>query len=100
MKISLLMNMKMPTIVGIFIFISRENFMLNCVEHEKSLKYSGPGRFSIIFKMGDNFCDFLFAFWHSNEALFQMGSVMKGKNLLPFLGQFFKHAKVLKPPNI
>ena len=29
MKISLLINMKMPTIVGIFIFISRENFMLS-----------------------------------------------------------------------
>ena len=29
MKISLQMNMKMPTIVGIFIFISRENFMLS-----------------------------------------------------------------------
>ena len=28
MKFSLLINMKMPTIVGIFIFISRENFML------------------------------------------------------------------------
>ena len=27
--------MKMPTFVGIFIFISRENFMLNYVEHEK-----------------------------------------------------------------
>ena len=26
---SLLINMKMPTIVGIFIFISRENFMLS-----------------------------------------------------------------------
>ena len=26
----------MPTIVGIFIFISRENFMLSWVEHEKS----------------------------------------------------------------
>ena len=29
MKISQLINMKMPTIVGIFIFISRENFMLS-----------------------------------------------------------------------
>ena len=28
MKFSLLINMKMPTIVGIFIFISRENLML------------------------------------------------------------------------
>ena len=27
--------MKMPTIAGIFIFISRENFMLSWVEHEK-----------------------------------------------------------------
>ena len=31
MKFSLLINMKMPTIVGIFIFISREMFMLSCV---------------------------------------------------------------------
>ena len=30
-KLSLLINMKMPTIVGIFIFISRENFMLNYI---------------------------------------------------------------------
>ena len=36
MKISLLINMKMPTIVGIFIFISRENFMLSWFEHENS----------------------------------------------------------------
>ena len=35
-------NMKMPTIVGIFIFISRENFMLRCVEHEKSFITLGP----------------------------------------------------------
>ena len=28
-------NMKMPTVVGIFIFISRESFMLSSVEHEK-----------------------------------------------------------------
>ena len=28
--------MKMPTIVGIFIFISSEIFMLSLVEHEKS----------------------------------------------------------------
>ena len=31
MKISLLINMKMPVIVGIFIVISREIFMLSCV---------------------------------------------------------------------
>ena len=29
------MNMKMPNIAGIFIFISRENFMLSWAEQEK-----------------------------------------------------------------
>ena len=42
MKISLLINMKMPTIVGIFIFTSRENFMLSWVEHEQRFITSGP----------------------------------------------------------
>ena len=65
MKLSLLVNMKMPTKVGIFIFISREdscsamfskkefavvsnlrfisrtNFMLSSIEHEKSFISSG-----------------------------------------------------------
>ena len=46
MKSSLLINMKMPTtmyIVGIFIFISRKNFMLSRAEQEKSFIISGPG---------------------------------------------------------
>ena len=38
MKISLLIDMKLPTIAGIFIFISRENFMLTRVKHEKFYK--------------------------------------------------------------
>ena len=42
MRFSLLINMKMPTIVGIFIFISKENFMLSWVEHEKSFITLGP----------------------------------------------------------
>ena len=42
MKFSLLLTMKMSTFVGIFIFISRENFMLSCVKHEKSFITSGP----------------------------------------------------------
>ena len=42
MKISLLINMKMKIIVGIFMFISRESFMLSQVEHEKRLITSGP----------------------------------------------------------
>ena len=41
MKISLLINMKMQIIVGIFIFISRENFMHSSVEHEKGFITSG-----------------------------------------------------------
>ena len=45
MKFSVLMNMKMPTllVVGIFIFISRENFMLSSVEHEKRFITLEPG---------------------------------------------------------
>ena len=66
MKFSLRINMKMPTVVGIFIFICRENFhaqlglprknlqlllrficrtnlMLSRVEHEKSFLDSGHG---------------------------------------------------------
>ena len=31
-----LINVKMPTTVGILTFMSRKNFMLNRVEHEKS----------------------------------------------------------------
>ena len=38
MTFSLLVNMKMPTLVGIFILISRENFILNRVEHENNLE--------------------------------------------------------------
>ena len=44
-EISLLINMKMPTIVGIIIFISRENFMLSLVKHERSFITSGPDEF-------------------------------------------------------
>ena len=38
-----LINVKMPTIVGILTVMSRKNFMLNSVEHEKSFITSGPG---------------------------------------------------------
>ena len=37
-----LIHVKMPTIVGILTYMSGENFMLNRVEHEKSLITSGP----------------------------------------------------------
>ena len=38
MTISLLINMKMPTFVGVFIFISRENYMLRWAERKKKKK--------------------------------------------------------------
>ena len=38
-----LINVKMPTILGILTFISRQKFKLSCVEHEKSFITSGPG---------------------------------------------------------
>ena len=37
-----LINVKMPTIIGILIFMSRKNFMLSLVEHEKGFITSGP----------------------------------------------------------
>ena len=39
----MLMNMKMPTLVGIFIFISTENFMLRGADHKKCFITSEPG---------------------------------------------------------
>ena len=38
----MLINVKMPTIVGILTFMSRINFVLNWVEHEKCFVTSGP----------------------------------------------------------
>ena len=40
MQFSLLIDMKMPTIVGIFIFISKENFMLRYVWQVKKMQLS------------------------------------------------------------
>ena len=40
--ILLILSVKMPTIVGILTFISGINFMLSCVEREKSFKTLGP----------------------------------------------------------
>ena len=39
----MLINVKMLTIVGILTFMSRKNFMLNSVEHERSFIIMGPG---------------------------------------------------------
>ena len=43
----LLMNVKMPKIVGILTFISRKIFMLSSVEHEKSFITSGLSTYRI-----------------------------------------------------
>ena len=37
----MLINVKMPTIVGILTFMSMKNFVLSCVEHEKGFLTSG-----------------------------------------------------------
>ena len=42
-----LINVKMPTIVGILTFMSGKNFMLSWVEHEKSFITSGPDLWKI-----------------------------------------------------
>ena len=39
----LLIHVKKPKIVGILTFMSKKNFMLSRVEHEKSFITSGPG---------------------------------------------------------
>ena len=39
----LLINVKMPTNVGILVFTSRKNFMLILIEHGKSFITLGPG---------------------------------------------------------
>ena len=39
----MLVNVKMPTVVGILTFMSMIKVMLSCVEHEKSPLTSGPG---------------------------------------------------------
>ena len=38
----LLINVKMPTTVGILTYLSMINFMLSCVDYEKSFITSGP----------------------------------------------------------
>ena len=58
----MLINVKMPTIVGILTFMSRINFVLSRVEYEKSFITSGPG---IQIKDGNHKLLF-FVFLHQN----------------------------------
>ena len=61
-----LINVNMPTIVGILTVMSRKNFMLPRVEHEKSFITSGPEVFSSI------------------SAMVSMITIKSGTNLLHF----------------
>ena len=51
----LLINVKMPTVVGILTFTSRINFMLIWVEHQKSLITLGPGFYVYCFLVALSF---------------------------------------------
>ena len=42
MLFCLLINVKMPTIIGILTFMSRKKFMLSCLEYEMYFITSGP----------------------------------------------------------
>ena len=53
-EFSLFMNMEMPTLVGVFIFMVRENFMLSRVEHEKSFTTIESG-----FRSPNIFCNYI-----------------------------------------
>ena len=44
----LLINVKMPTVVGILTFMCRMNSVLSCVEHQKSFITLGTGHPSLI----------------------------------------------------
>ena len=63
MKSFLLINMKMPTIVGIFTFISGENFMFSQVEHEKKNVYNlGAKNYSNIHVVNHSMVELLLLF--------------------------------------
>ena len=73
-----LINVKMPTIVGILSFMSRKNFMLSWVEHEKSYSTKSWGLVYVkwVHLQGKQLYNFLFCFSS------QFRSTLKGKNLL------------------
>ena len=66
----MLINVKMPTTVGILIFISMINFMLSSVEHEKSSKTLRPGNIRLFVEVSTA----LIAPTHSvNQSYLQRG---------------------------
>ena len=63
MKISLSINMKMPTIVGIFIFISREIFVLSYIS-KKEFEIVSNLKFSCrIWTVCHSVCEFVSTTW-------------------------------------
>ena len=51
----LLINVKMPTVVGILTFMSRINFMLSSVENKKSFITLGPAQLQQLARRHTNF---------------------------------------------
>ena len=61
----LLINVKMPTVVGILTFMSRKKFMLSRVEHGKSFITSGPGHWWRHIVLSISACPSVFLSIHS-----------------------------------
>ena len=53
----MLINVKLPTIVGILTFMSRINFVLSSVEYEKSFITWGPGQSSECLLSGSSYSE-------------------------------------------
>ena len=68
----------MPTIVGILTFMSRKNFMLSSVEHEKCIITSGPSLYEGEWVRFQGKSLYHFQFWFP----FYWKSTLKEKNLL------------------
>ena len=70
----LLINVKMPTIVGILTFMSKKNFILRCVENEKIFMTSVPGLKSV---KSDGKIALLLSKWYKFAKCFIVRSLRK-----------------------
>ena len=92
MLFSLLINVKMLTIVGILTFVSMKNFMLSCVE-QKFFITSGSGSTSIFFPKGQRIPKAYLFSRHKPKTtgdlfLFFFLQSLKQVNKLPYEPQF------------
>ena len=85
----MLINVKMPTIVGILTFMSRINFVLSCVEHEKSFITSRPGPF--VFPSVDLLCYLLLNHWTKSTRSTEMLDL---GSMGPLFNTHWKHSVV------